>query len=241
MKDISALVGKVKSNKKDYERFDKSNIKQAVVSYAIELLGWDVHDPSEVSFDYVVGSKKAGKRGVAGGAETVDYALSKDNVPVMFIQVEKGALDRFEKPLIEQAQRRSIALTILTNGIEWRFYLSTYPKWKESIFATVDLSGDAKKASEEMSRFLAKENVDSGKAFDDAKRTHSIKATDAEIQDAVDRWKSLAEQDDKKDKLLSAMVAGLLEKLTGKKPDAETLKKMFEVEKPVEPETTVQQ
>jgi hypothetical protein len=92
--------------------------KNALIMPFIAALGYNVFDPSEVvpEFTADVGSKKG---------EKVDYAIVKDNKPIMLIEAKWSgeALDvSKEGQLLRYFSTTPAAIGILTNGYEYRFY-----------------------------------------------------------------------------------------------------------------------
>lgn len=92
--------------------------KQALIIPFVQMLGFDVFNPIEVRPEYCA---DFGKR----KGEKVDYALFKDNEPIIFIEAKSvnenlnnhdAQLSRYFNSATE------VKLAILTNGIEYRFF-----------------------------------------------------------------------------------------------------------------------
>lgn len=92
--------------------------KQALIIPFVQMLGFDVFNPIEVRPEYCADFGK--KKG-----EKVDYALFKDNEPIIFIEAKSvnedlnnhdAQLSRYFNSATE------VKLAILTNGIEYRFF-----------------------------------------------------------------------------------------------------------------------
>lgn len=92
--------------------------KQALIIPFLQVLGYDVFNPLEVKPEYVAdfGKKKA---------EKVDYAIFKNDVPIMFIEAKavgeelgnhSAQLERYFNATPE------VRVAIITNGIEYKFF-----------------------------------------------------------------------------------------------------------------------
>lgn len=111
--------------------------KQALIIPFIQTLGFDVFNPIEVRPEYSAdfGNKKG---------ERVDYALFKDNEPIMFIEAKpvNENLNNHDAQLSRYFNSTTdVKLAILTNGSEYRFFtdLNTNNVMDESPFLTIDL------------------------------------------------------------------------------------------------------
>ncbi len=92
--------------------------KNAYIMPFIQMLGYDIFDPTEVvpEFTADVGIKKG---------EKVDYAICRDGVPVILIECKSCrvplSLDN-ESQLFRYFHTTKAQFALLTNGIEFRFY-----------------------------------------------------------------------------------------------------------------------
>jgi len=92
--------------------------KQALIIPFIQILGFDVFNPLEVRPEYSAdfGNKKG---------EKVDYALFKDNQPIIFIEAKSvnENLNNHDAQLSRYFNSTTnVKLAILTNGAEYRFF-----------------------------------------------------------------------------------------------------------------------
>ncbi|MCD4732647.1 type I restriction enzyme HsdR N-terminal domain-containing protein [bacterium] len=92
--------------------------KHSLIMPFIEVLGYDVRNPTEVVPEYTadVGSRKGDK---------VDYAILKDGIPIILIECKICSADLNEehaKQLKQYFQNTDALIGILTNGLEYRFY-----------------------------------------------------------------------------------------------------------------------
>ena len=91
--------------------------KTAFILPFLQILGYDVFDPSEVVPEYTsdFGIKKG---------EKVDYAIMIDNQPVILIEAKKHKekLNLHGSQLFRYFTVSKSRLAILTNGVEYEFY-----------------------------------------------------------------------------------------------------------------------
>lgn len=92
--------------------------KQALIIPFVQMLGFDVFNPIEVRPEY---SADFGKK----KGEKVDYALFKDNEPIIFIEAKavNENLNNHDAQLSRYFNSATeVKLAILTNGVEYRFF-----------------------------------------------------------------------------------------------------------------------
>lgn len=123
----------------------------------INILGYNVFDPNEVIPEYTT------DHGIKKG-EKVDYALFKDNMPVILIECKNIDAD-LDKEHASQLFRyfnvSEAKIGILTNGIVYRFYsdLDSTNKMDEKPFLEIDLLNIKEPLIKELKRFK-KESFD---------------------------------------------------------------------------------
>lgn len=131
--------------------------KQALIIPFIQILGFDVFNPIEVRPEYSAdfGNKKG---------EKVDYALFKENEPIIFIEAKSvnenlnnhdAQLSRYFNSTTE------VKLAILTNGVEYRFFtdLNANNVMDDTPFLKINLL-ELKDSDIENLNKLRKENFD---------------------------------------------------------------------------------
>ncbi len=99
----------------------ESDTRNSLVDPILKGLGWDVKDTTQVKTEQNVG-KNTGR---------VDYSLSHPkSKKCVYIEVKPQSrkLDRYVKQILDYGMHDGIKLCILTNGIEWWFYLPLYDK-----------------------------------------------------------------------------------------------------------------
>ena len=111
--------------------------KNALIMPFIQLLGYDVFDPFEVSPEFVadIGIKKG---------EKVDYAIIKDGSPIILVECKhyKEKLDPHNSQLFRYFHTTTAKFGLLTNGLTYRFYtdLATPNKMDEKPFFEFDIT-----------------------------------------------------------------------------------------------------
>lgn len=111
--------------------------KNALIMPFIQLLGYDVFNPFEVSPEFVadIGIKKG---------EKVDYAIIKDDQPIILIECKhyKEKLDPHNSQLFRYFHTTSAKFGLLTNGVVYRFYtdLASPNKMDEKPFFEFDIT-----------------------------------------------------------------------------------------------------
>ncbi len=98
--------------------------KQALVLPMLDALGYDIWSPDEVcpEYDADFAIRKAGQK------EKVDIAILLEKTPRIYIEVKPidECLDGHEGQLARYFNAtQTVALGVLTNGIEWRFFTDT--------------------------------------------------------------------------------------------------------------------
>lgn len=131
--------------------------KQALIIPFVQILGFDVFNPIEVRPEY---SADFGKK----KGEKVDYALFKDNEPIIFIEAKavNENLNNHDAQLSRYFNSTTeVKLAILTNGVEYRFFtdLNANNVMDDTPFLKIDLL-DLKDSEIENLNNLRKENFD---------------------------------------------------------------------------------
>lgn len=138
--------------------------KTALVLPFLQVLGYDVFDPTEVvpEFTADVGIKKG---------EKVDYAICMGDAPIFLIECKPhGAkLDSYSSQLYRYFSVTKARVAILTDGIHYRFYsdLVEPNKLDSEPFLVLNLTNVKRKAAEQASK-LAKGTFDIDSILDAA-------------------------------------------------------------------------
>ena len=133
--ELLELVSENRKQIQDSIFKNEDETKQGLILSVLNGLGWNVFDTNEVTPEFGLEGKR------------VDYCLSIKNKPKVFIEVKKTTenIDKrqHQKQLLEYSFSHGIELSVLTNGIDWWFYLPLKPKpWEERIFCEVDVTQD---------------------------------------------------------------------------------------------------
>ncbi len=91
--------------------------KHSFIMPFLQMLGYNIFNPQEVvpEFTADIGIKKG---------EKVDYAILKDNKPIILIEVKKCCekLENHSSQLVRYFNATEVKFAILTNGLEYKFY-----------------------------------------------------------------------------------------------------------------------
>lgn len=131
--------------------------KQSLIIPFVQMLGFDVFNPIEVRPEY---SADFGKK----KGEKVDYALFKDNEPIIFIEAKavNENLNNHDAQLSRYFNSTTeVKLAILTNGVEYRFFtdLNANNVMDDTPFLKIDLLNLRDSDIENLNN-LRKENFD---------------------------------------------------------------------------------
>jgi hypothetical protein len=125
--------------------------KNSMIMPLIQLLGYNVFDPLEVTPEYVsdVGTKKG---------EKVDYAILKDGSPIILFECKKSGDSlniNHAGQLFRYFHVTSVRFGVLTNGIEYKFFsdLEQPNKMDEKPFFEFNLLNFKERDVEELKKF----------------------------------------------------------------------------------------
>lgn len=96
----------------------RDTVRQSLVVPFFRILGWDVYNPGEFMAGYTYETPQ-------GDIFTADFAVLKNDLPVIFVQTYFGDEDPSEGHANLAALFYAVPgdkVAILTNGIDWRFY-----------------------------------------------------------------------------------------------------------------------
>jgi hypothetical protein len=198
--------------------FDETSTKQAVILRMLQLLGWDVFNVDEVFPEFTIEGKR------------VDYALRINNSNEFFLEVKRPSedLDRHQEQLLEYAFRQGVELAALTNGITWFFYLPTKKgDWSARRFYAIDIfEQDSNEASEKFVQILSRENIKNGDAVNHAENIYKGRIKKKTIKETFpEAWNKIISEPDT---LMTDLVAEVVEKICGFKPDREDAEIFFQ-------------
>ncbi|MDR0866588.1 MAG: type I restriction enzyme HsdR N-terminal domain-containing protein [Candidatus Symbiothrix sp.] len=145
IKQLSERVDKLKDN-----LLTEEATKNALIMPFLTAMGYDVFNPIEVvpEFTCDIGTKKG---------EKIDYAIFKDNQPIMLIECKhwEQDLNLHDNQLLRYFNVSAAKFGLLTNGIIYRFYtdLVTPNKMDEKPFLEIDLTDPKSNQVEELKKF----------------------------------------------------------------------------------------
>lgn len=145
LKQIADKINKFKDSTQTEEA-----TKNAFVMPFINALGYDIFNPLEVvpEFTADIGTKQG---------EKVDYAILKDNVPIILIECKhwKENLDIHNTQLLRYFNVTNAKFAILTNGLIYRFYtdLDSSNKMDEKPFLDINILDLKENQIDEVKKF----------------------------------------------------------------------------------------
>ena len=203
---------------------DEANVKMGVILPVLQALGWNPFDIEEVKPEHSVG----------GG--NVDYSLRLDGDDRVFVEVKRPRenLKVHQEQLLRYAFAQGVPIAVLTNGLDWWFYLpSGGGTWEERRFSVIELHNpDVSQAVDGLIDFLSKENVRSGFAVGYAEGILGKLWQDKRIEEALPRaWDQLVTDPDNQ---LLAMLNQKVMELCGFEASLDQIKRfLVNLPKPV--------
>ena len=166
----------------------EESTKHAFVLPFIQLLGYDIFDPTEVVPEFIadIGIKKG---------EKVDYAIFQNGVPIIIVECKnwREDLNVHNSQLFRYFHVTKTRFSLLTNGIEYRFYtdLENANKMDEKPFLEFNICEVKENVISEIAKFH-KSRFDVNKIVDNAsslKYTKEIKKVfNDELQQPSDEF-----------------------------------------------------
>ena len=189
-------------------------MSSGVVLPILDGLGWPVFDPSIVAPEYGVGKRR------------VDYALLKTNgTPAVFVEVKQpGLVNGADRQLFEYAFHEGVPIAILTDGVTWHVYLpSGQGSYDERRVHLLDLlERDPDESAERLERYLARDAVESGEAFERAQKDHQRAKQRKGAAEAIPQaWANLLADPEAP---VAALMVGEVERVSGFEADPKDLR-----------------
>ncbi len=145
IKSLSDRVEKLKGQIQTEEA-----TKNAFIMPFIQILGYDVFDPLEVVPEFVTDFG-------AANSEKVDYAIMKDNQPIIIIECKYigEKLEKHYTQIHKYFHLTKARFAILTNGIEYNFFtdLENANKMDEKPFIQFDITNIKEAVANEVKKF----------------------------------------------------------------------------------------
>ena len=194
---LNALATRIRATK-DLIQTEEAT-KNAMVMPFIQILGYNVFDPTEVTPELIadVGTKKG---------EKVDYAILRDGNPIMLFECKKCGGDlhiNHASQLFRYFHVTESRFGVLTNGLKYRFFtdLEQPNKMDNTPFFEFDILDFKERDVEELKKF-AKSSFDIDTILNTAS---DLKYTRA-IQERLNEW--VVNPPDELVRLLSADLLG---------------------------------
>ena len=148
-KDLIKQLGEKVLKLRDQIQTEEAT-KSAFILPFIQSLGYDVFNPIEVVPEFVTdyGAKNV---------EKVDYAILKDNVPVLIIECKHHVenLDKHYTQIHKYFHLTKARFALLTNGVQYNFYtdLDAANKMDEKPFFSFDITSIKEQQIKELAKF----------------------------------------------------------------------------------------
>ncbi len=202
---------------KGLNAYDEATTKQIIIIRILNLLGWNMFDVKEIKPEYPVDPQNSN--------EKVDYALAKDTGNMVFVEAKAVSVDlnNWEEKFCNYCFKNNVVLGVLTNGISWWFYLPRAKgSWYERKFYSINLiQQDADAIISKFVDFLSKQNVTTGKAEENAKKTYESKQKNKTIEKLLPQaWNTLISSEDEP---FMDLFNDILEKISGYRAEPEEL------------------
>ncbi len=186
-------------------------ISQGIVLRALRELGWDTYDTAVVWPEYQTGGGRA------------DFALCHPpSKPAIFIEVKHvGRAEGAVQQALQYAFHCGVPFVVLTDGRSWSFYLpAEQGDYDERRVYMLDLyERSAGEAAETFRRYLARENVASGKSLGAARTEYRNRNRRSQAKAAIpEAWRELVQ---KRDVRLLESLADAVASKVGFPPDAD--------------------
>lgn len=201
----------------DVRPFGETQAKKAIIEPILDRLGWDTSNPSEVVLEYSVPSNAR-----------VDYALLRGSDPLVLVEAKKPGEsldnDRNVEQILKYAFQKGVPLAVLSNGIEWWFYLPLEQgDWPTRKFYSIDLKTQpVESVCDKLIEFLHRDNVVSGSAVESAKKKRMSAEKHWRTQKALPEvWKAIITQPHQQ---LIDLLTEETERNCGYKPDESTVR-----------------
>jgi len=207
IKDVAEFV----RSDPEIHSYGETQICHSVVMETIKALGWSSLGRKDIYSQYPI------------QGDFLDYCLAPSDKNKVFVEVKrpKENLSDHEQQLLRYAFGEGVKLGVLTNGIEWRFYLPLSDgSWPDRMFFKANLeTDDLAELDSAFSSLLSKEAVLNGSAYTQAiSMLEKIRSASAIEKMLPKAWAMILSGPDS---ILTALIAETVEELCGSKPTDE--------------------
>ena len=205
------LIERIRQRLVEFSYVNEASISHGVVMPVLQQLGWDTADRTQLVPEFTVERRR------------VDFALlGAGRKPSVFVEVKgQGLAAHGDRQLFEYAFHEGVPLCVLTDGAEWNFYLpSAQGSYDDRRVYRLQLDERSAAESEHvLRRYLQRERVRSGAAYEDAQRDYRAAASRREaITILPNAWRELLAEPDA---TLVSVVSDKAESMCGFRPTEE--------------------
>lgn len=214
--DITTFIKEL-ANNSGLPSYNEDAIKQTIVLPLFQLLGWNIFSINEVTPEYSLQSKR------------VDYALRSADKPLVFVEVKRPSisLEDSQEQLLKYCFHEGIRLAVLTNGVNWWFYLPLREgHWETRKYFSINIFDQGtNEATERFQEFLSKDNVLAGQSEKNAEQILKGKTRAKGVVCTLPKaWNVLISEPDE---LLIELLKDKVEDLSGYTPTPDELMNFF--------------
>lgn len=192
---------------------NEASVSSGVVLPLLDALEWPAFDPSTVAPEYSVGGRR------------VDFALLTHGRPAVFVEVKQpGLAGGADRQLFEYAFHEGVPMAILTDGATWHVYLPAMQGSYDDrrVYFLDLLEREPSESAERLRRYLARDAVESGAAFDRAREDYQRARQRRGAAEAIPQaWANLLSDED--EAVVDALAAEV-ERLSGFEAEAADLR-----------------
>ena len=210
MQTLSDCIKEIQ-NDSNISTLNEAQVRRSVIERILEFLGWNTSNYNEVKLEYGVGTRR------------VDYTLQINRDNEVFIEAKKPGekLENHQEQLLDYSFKEGVDLAILTNGIEWWFYLPLKKgAWNDRKFYTIDIrKQEIEDIVDKFGLLLSQQNVKSGKAVQHAEAILESRQREKILKERLpEAWNNVIKNAVSPDSLLADLLAEMAEEVCGFQP-----------------------
>jgi len=214
MKDkLKEFINRLRNSKEQLYTYSELDTFEYIITPMLQILGWDTTTPDEVEREFNVGKNR------------VDRALKIKSKVKVLLEGKQVSVNLYgeSNQLAEYFGIHSAEHAVLTNGIQWWFYLPLKTgEWDKKRFYVADvLDSEIDGLAGNMITFLSKEAIVDRSALENAEKRYKKERGKREIEAAIPKaWREILEEPNE---LLIDLIAETTEEICEYKPDRETV------------------
>ena len=223
--DIQSALERAATTLSSGQITNETQVSFTVIVPILSALDWNYTNLAELFPEYPVPNYKEGKG-------RVDFALLRpDGHPLVFIEAKRpnNLKATGVNQLFDYATNQGVPLLILTDGAEWRFFLSMaagVPDERRFYRAELRGGGNISEIARHFDSYLRKKRVHSGESQRAAEEFHKSAQSKAEAKNTISQvWLSLLQEPD--DTLRDLLVEAVEEKC-GTRPDLDDVEEFLD-------------